>query len=557
MKAVWPDFIMGEHFRIMSEAFDRVAAGTLRRLIICMPPRHGKSRSASVHLPAWFFGKYPNKKVIQCSCTAELAVGFGRDVRDLVLSDDYAKIFPDLELKADSKAAGRWSTNKGGEYFAIGTGGSVTGRGGDLVVIDDPHSTVVSTEIPTPSGFTTIGALAVGDEVFGPDGLPTKVVAKSPVYKDRPIYEAIRGDGTIVECDGGHLWSVSATDGSFNGVMKTRDMVSVEKTLHLPKLDPVEYPEQLLPIPPYTLGAWLGDGTSSLGRISGVGDDLAFVREQIGLDGYATTDLKDKMAFGVLGIREQLIEHGLLNNKHIPAPYLTASVEQRMALLQGLMDTDGTVNNNGRCIFNNCNKKLMDGNKPDTRDRYKKPRQLDYRICFTLNGSARMPRKRIYTHDLLRSNRSVKVMATTRRGDVQCITVDREDGLFVIGRGYMVTHNSEQEAKLAEHQPEIYDGVYEWYTSGPRQRLQPGGSLVIVNTRWSKRDLVGRILDAQANKEGVDQWEVIEFPAILPSGKQLWPEYWPIEELEATRSELSVVKWQAQYQQDPPAPRPR
>jgi predicted phage terminase large subunit-like protein len=96
----------------------------------------------------------------------------------------------------------------------------------------------------------------------------------------------------------------------------------------------------------------------------------------------------------------------------------------------------------------------------------------------------------------------------------------------------------------------VFDNVYEWYTSGPRQRLQPGGAIIIVMTRWSKRDLTGQILK-NAGKDGVDQWEVIDFPAIMPNGNPLWPGFWSKEALEALRSELPVSKWEAQYQQNP------
>jgi predicted phage terminase large subunit-like protein len=98
--------------------------------------------------------------------------------------------------------------------------------------------------------------------------------------------------------------------------------------------------------------------------------------------------------------------------------------------------------------------------------------------------------------------------------------------------------------------PEVYDRVYEWYSSGPRQRLQPGGAIVIVMTRWSKRDLSGQIVKSSVTRGG-DQWEVIEFPALMPSGTPLWPEFWSQEELEAIRDEIPVGKWNAQYQQNP------
>jgi predicted phage terminase large subunit-like protein len=242
---MWPGFISGKHHQIMADAFERVANGDLKRLIINMPPRHTKSEFASYLLPSWFLGKFPEKKIIQTAHTAELAVGFGRKVRNLVSSEHYGKVF-DTKLSSDSKAAGRWNTHVGGDYFAIGVGGAVTGKGADLLIIDDPHS--------------------------------------------------------------------------------------------------------------------------------------------------------------------------------------------------------------------------------------------------------------------------------------------------------------EQEAKQGN--PAVFDSVYEWYTSGPRQRLQPGGAIIIVMTRWSKRDLTGQIIK-NSEKDGVNDWEVIDFPAILPSGTPLWPAFWKKEELEALKAELPVAKWEAQYQQNP------
>ena len=241
-------FISGKHHGKMAEAFERVARGECKRLIVNMPPRHTKSEFASYLLPAWFLGQFPHKKVIQTSHTAELAVGFGRKVRNLVDQDNYRAIFPELHLSSDSKAAGRWNTSKGGDYFAIGVGGAVTGKGADLLIIDDPHS--------------------------------------------------------------------------------------------------------------------------------------------------------------------------------------------------------------------------------------------------------------------------------------------------------------EQEAALAEINPDIYDKTYEWYTSGPRQRLQPGGAIVIVMTRWSLRDLTAKVLKAEAERGG-DAWEVIEFPALMPSGTPLWPEFWSRDELHVLKQELPNAKWMAQYQQHP------
>jgi len=244
---MWSAFIHGKHHEIMADAFERVAKGELKRLIINMPPRHTKSEFASYLLPAWFLGKYPDKKIIQTAHTAELAVGFGRKVRNLVNSPDYKAIFPNVSLQSDSKAAGRWNTSQGGDYFAIGVGGAVTGKGADLLIIDDPHS------------------------------------------------------------------------------------------------------------------------------------------EQEG----ASADIN------------------------------------------------------------------------------------------------------------------------------------------------------------------VFNRTYEWYTSGPRQRLQPNGAIVVVMTRWHNKDLTGQVVDASIKRGGADQWEVIELPAIMPSGSPLWAEFWKMEELQALKAELPNSKWMAQYQQDP------
>ncbi len=137
---IWPEFICGEHHKIFAQKLEDIAKGKINRLIVNMPPRHTKSEFASTYFPAWFMGKFPNKKIMQTTHTGELAVRFGRKVRNLMDGEDYKGIFPDVSLSADSKSAGRWETNKGGEYFAAGVGGAITGRGADLLIIDDPHS---------------------------------------------------------------------------------------------------------------------------------------------------------------------------------------------------------------------------------------------------------------------------------------------------------------------------------------------------------------------------------------------------------------------------------
>ena len=140
IKHVYPNYIIGEHHRRLAQLFEDIANGKKKRIIVNIAPRHGKSELISYLAPAWFLGNHPAKKVIMASHTADLAVNFGRRVRNLVGSDSYKDVFPEIELQADSKSASRWGTNFNGEYFAIGVGGALAGRGADLFIIDDPHS---------------------------------------------------------------------------------------------------------------------------------------------------------------------------------------------------------------------------------------------------------------------------------------------------------------------------------------------------------------------------------------------------------------------------------
>jgi len=243
VRHVWPEFIQGEHHIKVAKKFNELAQGKIKRLIINMPPRHTKSEFASYLLPAWMVGRNPKLKIIQTTHTTELAVRFGRKAKTLLDSPEYQQVFK-TRLREDSQAAGRWETEQGGEYYAAGVGSAITGRGADLLIIDDPHS-----------------------------------------------------------------------------------------------------------------------------------------------------------------------EQDALN----------------------------------------------------------------------LNA---------------------------------------------------------------------LDKAYDWYTSGPRQRLQPGGKIVVVMTRWNTKDLTGSLLRESGNIKS-DKWELIEFPAVLPSGNSLWPEYWDVEELESVKASISLQKWNAQWMQNP------
>jgi len=139
-QAMMPEFLVGKHHRILADELMAIEAGDRDRVCVNIPPRHGKSQLVSIFYPAWFLGRNPGKKVMMVSHTTDLAVDFGRKVRNLISMDAYKAIFPTVSLAVDSKSAGRWNTNVGGEYYACGVGSALAGRGADLLLIDDPHS---------------------------------------------------------------------------------------------------------------------------------------------------------------------------------------------------------------------------------------------------------------------------------------------------------------------------------------------------------------------------------------------------------------------------------
>ena len=550
------------------------------------------------------------------------------------------------------------------------------------------HAIITSMNIPTTNGIKTLADLRIGDYVFGPDGLPTLVIGKSEVFHDREIYRVTTDDGFSIDVDGEHLWTVRLNrrrdvyhdytteqlwDRQNGAHLRTKRGGGVEilegkrvanpRLPRLPDCAPVQYVEKNLLIDPYLLGVWLGDGSTNNAIVTCHDDDQIFIRSEIERRGYTTTDQKTKFSFGILDLIVKLRELGLLGNKYIPNDYLEGSVQQRLDLLRGLMDTDGNVSKKGQCFFSQKNldfitqvRQLLASlgikNSLQTSEAKIKEKSYGntYRLSFYANDIAHLPRKESRTLKNDRTfGRYISIKKLNVRDNTQCIKVAREDGLFLAGEGFICTHNSksemasyllpawflgkfpqkkiiqasynaelatgfgrkvrnlvdsdkfkdvfpnvelrtdskaagrwntnhngdyfaigvggnmtgrgadimiiddphsEQEATLAESDPTIYDKTYEWYTSGPRQRLQPGGAIIVVMTRWSKKDLTGQILKSAAQRSG-ENWELIELPAILPSDNPIWPEFWSKDELYALRRELPAGKWMAQYQQQP------
>lgn len=314
------------------------------------------------------------------------------------------------------------------------------------------------TPIPTPTGWTTIGELKVGDYVFGADGSPIKVLNKTDVFKNREVFKLETNDGAFVLADKDHLWKVRERRSRFN-LRNTQYLV--DKYLGkrnklrpaIPTSEPLSLPEADLPIDPYVFGLWLGDGNRAQAVINADEKDQPFYISEIEKAGFVCNKLANPQTFSITGgFQKKLRLMGALQTKKVPAEYLRASVPQRLSLLQGLMDTDGTCSK-GQASFANTDPHLIEvvcelvlslGRKPfvtkytpKAKDTYK----TIYRVNFYLEEAFRLPRKR-----RLSRNAKVKVdrfLDISRHGvaDTQCITVDSPDGLFLAGKGFMVTHN--------------------------------------------------------------------------------------------------------------------
>jgi hypothetical protein len=342
----------------------------------------------------------------------------------------------------------------------------------------------VDTPVPTPSGRCRIRDLKSGDFVLGIHGTPVKVLAVSPTLPAPVSFKVSFNDGhSVLACED-HLWTVHHPVGGRQGrrTMKIRRqetlttrqlldrgvMMKQEYRFALPEVKPVEFPEADLPIDPYVLGVWLGDGHSSCGRISSHMDDPAVVDEVSSVYPVYTVGRcrgSKGIYFNVLGLKSRLRGLGLLNDKRIPIEYLRASVSQRLALLQGLMDTDGTVTPRGLCSLGFSNQRLADDAfellcslglvvKRSTKQPKYPGSKLHHRMNFTARRDElpvfRLPRKLMRMRTAAEAKgkptqtRCKKIVSIEPAGPVPmcCIEVDSPDGLYLCGDSWIPTHNS-------------------------------------------------------------------------------------------------------------------
>lgn len=332
----------------------------------------------------------------------------------------------------------------------------------------------VETPILTSTGWSTMGALAVGDRVHGPDGSLTKVRACSKVFTDHDCYSVTFSDGQSIVADAGHLWRVRDRCAEREVTVTTEQMAGRyligSRSTHRERRYSLRLPSALhrptspLPINPYVLGAWLGDGETACARITG-NDPGVFA--ELAAAGYSFGAVSNRgLCRNVLGLYRQLRLLGVLGAKHVPSAYLLTDAASRLALLQGLMDTDGSVirgKDAPRCEFTNTNRGLADavlflarslGWKATMREGRAMLNGRDcgprYRVSWCAyhdESPFRLPRKTSLLAQRgprparSRSLQVVGVEPVPRRA-VRCIEVARPDGLYLAGRGLVTTHNS-------------------------------------------------------------------------------------------------------------------
>lgn len=318
--------------------------------------------------------------------------------------------------------------------------------------------------VPTPTGWKEHGSLKVGDWVYGSAGDVVKVIAKTEVFKDADCYRVSFDDGYSVVVSGNHLWQVEkrtrkreyrrAGQDRESIVMATKDMAAhdhrADNRLAIKIAPSVDMPEAILPIMPYTLGLWLGDGHSASGRIT-CGDMECF--DWVRKDGYeiGVPPPSCPITRTIYGLSTMLHGTGLMNNKHIPIYFKRASTEQRLNLLRGLMDSDGHCNERGTATFVNKSETLARdvnelcaslGLKPRFRAHKDGVFHVSFQAYEDMNPF-HLTRKaqRVKAGTAERKRFVISVDEVDSR-PVSCIQVDSPDGLYLVGKNYCTTHNS-------------------------------------------------------------------------------------------------------------------
>ncbi len=346
--------------------------------------------------------------------------------------------------------------------------------------------------------YVKVKNLKIGDKVGTPDGTFARITRKSEVFNNK-CYRYTTNDGQTGVCDEDHLWTVRldrkrkvwrtfTTKELFERQVRMNDF----RPPLLPAFKPLLYPKQELVIRPYTLGLWLGDGHSTAGRITSQTSDHAEMRTRIESEGYKTTTQRDPNNFGIPKLVTALKTLGVYDNKHIPDVYLYSTAEDRMAFLQGLMDSDGTVSPDGQCSWCNTNQQMIDafsqllfslGIKNRIIEGEAKIGQKSYgkywRVGFYFKDAFHLKRQRERATKFQERTGRYITFEECESVPTQCITIDREDGLFLVGKGHVVTHNSTYASRIFPSW---------WLGKNPKKRyIQAGHSQNFVENEFGKK----------------------------------------------------------------------
>jgi hypothetical protein len=542
-----------------------------------------------------------------------------------------------------------------------------------MIFMPPRHGKLIADNTPviTVDGWKKHGELKKGDYVYSPCGNPIKV--KKVFEKDEANLEVKFSNGEKIKCHENHEWTVFDRSNNKYRTLETKYILSQKyysnnrSRFQLQNIMPLENSVKELPIEPYFFGAWLGDGTSVKPATTceikdkdiidncGYKVNVSHIHKDTGVPTYY---------FSWQGIIQKIRALGCYNNKHIPEIYKRSSIEQRLKLLAGLIDTDGSIDEKSRIRIVTVSKLLAD----DIAELIYSLGMRPYIMCQkpTISTSGIQGKRNVYSIGFqptmeipvaLNRKRVKRIVKQNRIGIVDineiksekgnCITVDSTDGLYLVGKSLIPTHNSEigsiqfpawlmgrnsnrniieasysgdlatdfgrqtrnliktkkyqnvfKGVTLAEdseakgkwntngkgaynavgvggattgkgadfliiddpiknrqdaESETIRENVWDWYRSTARTRLSPNGAIVLIITRWHDDDLAGRILNKNPNG-----WEIIKFPAIAEEdeehrkqGEALWADFFTKEILEETRADIGNYEFSALYQQNP------
>ncbi len=407
------------------------------------------------------------------------------EVTERRMSEDYVALEELLQPTMDEIDA---IASRGGTSLGVPTGfadfEAVTNglHPGQMIIIAARpgigKALALDTPLATPTGWKTMGTIAVGDYLLGADGRPTRVVAATDVLTDRPCYEVEFSDGTVIVADAEHQWltdtrasrrspRISAEVRTTSQIAATLRCETADGRLNhsIPNAKPLTLPARELPLPPYTLGAWLGGGHSASARFTTADPEIVWHIEGEGLTVIPRGDLvlyqSCRDHHGTVGAILRSI--GVLGNKRVPVEYLRGSETQRRALLAGLLDTDGTVLPTGAVQFSVVNRRLAE-------DTYELIVSLGYRCSMTtkrvpgrteqsstaylvtfstLDEVFRLERKRLLHKERNRAKNQARTgsryivdVRAVASVPVRCVEVDNADHLYLAGRAMVPTHNS-------------------------------------------------------------------------------------------------------------------